>query len=194
LAAKSSRLIASILVYTPSAVQKRKEFSLGTSDRIFEASGFAIILLILNRLGYIKLRKAISFCCCLSTVTNDRAGLNSYRFALTIVFSILRNAAKFRGTFKLRVELISNEQILIGLITFRDVVTKFLYQSAMKKEMKVAEIMSKNVTTCNPDCTVLDVAKIMKNKFRRRIPIVDSNGKLIGLVTNSDLALLGWNL
>lgn len=90
--------------------------------------------------------------------------------------------------------VISNEQILIGLITFRDVVTKFLYQSAMKKEMKVAEIMSKNVTTCNPDCTVLDVAKIMKNKFRRRIPIVDSNGKLIGLVTNSDLALLGWNL
>jgi len=90
--------------------------------------------------------------------------------------------------------VISNEQILIGLITFRDVVTKFLYQSAMKKEMKVAEIMSKNVTTCNPDCTVLDVAKIMKNKFRRRIPIVNSDGKLIGLVTNSDLALLGWNL
>ena len=90
--------------------------------------------------------------------------------------------------------VISNEQILIGLITFRDVVTKFLYRSAAKKEMKVAEIMSENVTTCNPDCTVLDVAKIMKNKNRRRIPIVNSDGKLIGLVTNSDLALLGWNL
>ena len=90
--------------------------------------------------------------------------------------------------------VVSNGQILVGLITFRDVVTKFLYQASCKKEMKVAEIMSENLATCGPDCTVLDVAKIMKNKSRRRIPIVNSDGKLIGIVTNSDLALLGWNL
>jgi CBS domain-containing protein len=42
-----------------------------------------------------------------------------------------------------RLPVISNEQILIGLITFRDVVTKFLYQSAAKKEMKVAEMALK---------------------------------------------------
>ena len=43
-----------------------------------------------------------------------------------------------------RLPVISNEQILIGLITFRDVVTKFLYQSAAKKEMKVAEMASQS--------------------------------------------------
>ena len=90
--------------------------------------------------------------------------------------------------------VVSNGQILVGLITFRDVVTKFLYQASCKKEMTVAQIMSENIATCGPDCTVLDVAKIMKNKNRRRIPIVNSDSKLIGIVTNSDLALLGWNL
>lgn len=90
--------------------------------------------------------------------------------------------------------VVTNDQILAGLITFRDVVTKFLHQSSCKQGMEVSEIMSKNITTCTPDCTVLDVAKIMKNKNRRRIPIVNSNGKLIGIVTNTDLALLGWNL
>ena len=90
--------------------------------------------------------------------------------------------------------VISNEQILVGLITFRDVVTKFLYHSAAKKDMTVSEIMSENISTCSPDCTLLDVAKIMKNKNMRRIPIVNSDGKLIGLLTNSGLSLIGWNL
>jgi CBS domain-containing protein len=47
--------------------------------------------------------------------------------------------------------------------------------------------------TCDIDSTVLDVVKTMKNKHLRRIPIVDAENKLVGLVTDFDLALFGWD-
>jgi CBS domain-containing protein len=33
----------------------------------------------------------------------------------------------------------------------------------------------------------------MKNKKLRRIPVIDKNKKLVGLVTNFDLAIFGWD-
>ena len=81
---------------------------------------------------------------------------------------------------------------LSGLITFRDVVKKVVYTSAFGWEVIVEEIMVRNVTTLSPDSTLLDAIKIMKNKHLRRIPIVDVRSKLVGLVTNFDLALFGW--
>ena len=89
--------------------------------------------------------------------------------------------------------VIDSDGILHGLITFRDVVTKVVYPSAFGWELKVEEIMAKDVTTCNPDSTVLDVVKTMKNRHLRRIPIVNADNVLLGIVTNFDLALFGWD-
>ncbi|UCH70009.1 MAG: CBS domain-containing protein, partial [Candidatus Bathyarchaeota archaeon] len=75
----------------------------------------------------------------------------------------------------------------------RDIVMKVVYPSARTKELKVEKIMSKSLVTCSLNSTVLDVVKIMKNKHLRRIPIVDKKNKLVGLVTDFDLALLGWD-
>jgi len=89
--------------------------------------------------------------------------------------------------------VIDAEGILQGLITFRDIVTKVLYFSVTMKRVRVGEIMSRHMVTCSPDSTVLDVAKIMKNKHLRRIPVINKEKVLVGLVTNSDLALFGWD-
>ena len=89
--------------------------------------------------------------------------------------------------------VIDAEEVLHGLITFRDIVMKVVYPSTIKREMKVEEIMSRNLITCNPSSTLLDVAKIMKNRHLRRIPVVDDKNKLVGLVTDFDLTLVGWD-
>jgi len=82
--------------------------------------------------------------------------------------------------------------VLHGLVTFRDIVMKVIYPLTRTRESKIAKIMSKNLVTCNLNSTVLDVVKTMKNKHLRRIPVVDAKNKLVGLVTDFDLALLGW--
>jgi len=82
--------------------------------------------------------------------------------------------------------------VLHGLVTFRDIVMKVIYPLTRTRESKIAKIMSKNLVTCNLNSTVLDVVKTMKNKHLRRIPVVDAKNKLVGLVTDFDLALFGW--
>jgi len=82
--------------------------------------------------------------------------------------------------------------VLHGLVTFRDIVMKVIYPLTRTRESKIAKIMSKNLVTCNLNSTVLDVVKTMRNKHLRRIPVVDAKNKLVGLVTDFDLALFGW--
>jgi len=89
--------------------------------------------------------------------------------------------------------VIDAKGVLHGLVTFRDIVVKVVYQSTKTRESKVEKIMSKRLVTCNLNSTMLDVVKIMKNKYLRRIPIVDTKNKLVGLVTDFDLALFGWD-
>jgi CBS domain-containing protein len=82
---------------------------------------------------------------------------------------------------------------LHGLLTFRDIVTKVIYSQADVRKLKVESIMAKDLVTCDISCTVLDVVKIMKSKHLRRIPVVNAENKLMGLVTDFDLALFGWD-
>jgi len=89
--------------------------------------------------------------------------------------------------------IVDEEGVLHGLVTFRDIVMKVVYPSTKTREFTVESIMSKNLVTCDPNSTVLDVVKVMKNRHLRRIPVVDTEGRLVGLVTDFDLALFGWN-
>jgi CBS domain-containing protein len=89
--------------------------------------------------------------------------------------------------------VVDPEGNLHGLLTFRDIVTKVVYLNAKARKSKVEEIMAKDLVTCDLNCTVLDVVKIMKNRHLRRIPVVNARNKLMGLVTDFDLALFGWD-
>ncbi|MFB0514595.1 MAG: CBS domain-containing protein [Candidatus Bathyarchaeia archaeon] len=91
------------------------------------------------------------------------------------------------------VPVVDAEGVLRGLVTFRDIVMKVVYPLTRTRESKVEKIMSKSLVTCNLSSTVLDAVKIMKNKHLRRIPVVDAKSRLVGLVTDFDLALLGWD-
>jgi len=88
--------------------------------------------------------------------------------------------------------VLDSKGTLRGLLTFRDIVTKVIYSQADVKKLKVEDIMATDLVTCNPSHTVLDVVKIMKSKHLRRIPVVNARNKLVGLVTDFDLALFGW--
>ena len=53
--------------------------------------------------------------------------------------------------------------------------------------MLVQGVMSRNVVTVSRDTSVVDALKIMKEHNFRRLPVVDDNGRLVGLVTESRL-------
>jgi len=89
--------------------------------------------------------------------------------------------------------VVDSKGILHGLLTFKDIITKVIYSQADVKKLKVEDIMAEDLVTCNPSYAVLDVVKLMTNKHLRRIPVVNARNKLVGLVTDFDLALFGWD-
>jgi CBS domain-containing protein len=53
--------------------------------------------------------------------------------------------------------------------------------------MKVREIMSAPVVTVAPDAPVAEVARLMLKENVSGLPVVDSGGRLLGMVTENDL-------
>jgi CBS domain-containing protein len=53
--------------------------------------------------------------------------------------------------------------------------------------MKAAEVMTKDVISVSPDARVQDVAQILLTNRISAVPVVDKNGVLVGIVSESDL-------
>ncbi len=85
-------------------------------------------------------------------------------------------------------------KVLQGMITFRDIIEKVVYARREPERIKVRDVMAKRMVTCGPNSTIIDVVKLMKNRKLRRIPVVDKSKRLVGLVTNFDLAIFGWEI
>ena len=51
----------------------------------------------------------------------------------------------------------------------------------------VDEIMTKNVVTIKKDNNISEAAELMDSKDIKRLPVVDDNGKIIGIVTRGDI-------
>ena len=53
--------------------------------------------------------------------------------------------------------------------------------------MKAQDIMTRDVTTVSPDTSVRDIAALMMEKHISGVPVSTNNGKIIGMVSQSDL-------
>jgi CBS domain-containing membrane protein len=54
-------------------------------------------------------------------------------------------------------------------------------------ELRVGDIMSTPVITATPDMDIRDVAVILAEKRIKRMPVVDSDGRLIGIISRQDI-------
>ncbi|MCL5071290.1 MAG: CBS domain-containing protein, partial [Actinobacteria bacterium] len=63
------------------------------------------------------------------------------------------------------------------------------YQKDMKEhlETRVEEVMTRRVKTVHKDTPVDDVARIMVRNKINRVPVVDKNNKLLGIIARSDI-------
>jgi len=75
---------------------------------------------------------------------------------------------------------------LEGIITDRDIAIR-LVAMGRSFETPVREIMSKPVTTIHPQADAREVEHLMERHKVRRLPIVDEAGKLVGIISVSDM-------
>jgi CBS domain-containing protein len=58
-----------------------------------------------------------------------------------------------------------------------------------RKLKKVRDVMSKDVLTVRPDTTVQEIARLVTEHHLRILPVVDDDGRIVGMVSESDLFL-----
>jgi len=79
-------------------------------------------------------------------------------------------------------------KIPIGVVTDRDIVCRTVAENKNPLELTAADAMSTPIVTVNPDMPVEECCRIMEEKQIRRVPVVDGNGALCGIVALADLA------
>jgi CBS domain-containing protein len=78
----------------------------------------------------------------------------------------------------------------VGIVTDRDLAMKVLEPREDPRELTAGDIMSEHPTTVHEDDGVFEVTQVMSEKKVRRLPVVDSEGAIVGIVTLDDLLVL----
>ena len=74
-----------------------------------------------------------------------------------------------------------------GIITERDIVYKVLVKRIDPYKTKVDDVMSKPLRVVKPDTTLEDAAKAMKENRIKRLPVVNDDNELIGVISEGDI-------
>jgi CBS domain-containing protein len=77
---------------------------------------------------------------------------------------------------------------LIGVLTDRDIVLKVIAEGRDPRGTAVSEVMTTDLVTCLPQENVEMAMEQMATRQVRRIPIVDRDGSLVGIVAQADVA------
>ncbi len=78
---------------------------------------------------------------------------------------------------------------LVGLVTDRDIVVRAVADGKSVTDTTVGDVMTAELFTATPDDFVFEAVRTMGDKQVRRIPIVDDEGVLVGIVSMADIAL-----
>lgn len=75
----------------------------------------------------------------------------------------------------------------LGILTDRDIVVEIDALDLDPKTMTAGDIMAPDLVTVRDDLGVLQAAEIMRYKGVRRLPVIDAEGYLVGIVSIDDL-------
>ena len=102
--------------------------------------------------------------------------------------SVLEAAQMMRGN-DIGDVIVLEEERLFGILTDRDIVVRALAEGADPGTTPVSAICSRELTTIEPDASVGRAVLLMREKAVRRLPVVDDDGFVMGIVSIGDVAV-----
>jgi len=78
---------------------------------------------------------------------------------------------------------------LIGMVTDRDLVLRMVAEGRDTKTTKAEEVMSRKLVTCHADDDVQKALDAMSENQLRRIPVVDDENRIVGIIAQADVAM-----
>jgi len=88
------------------------------------------------------------------------------------------------------VPIIENEKTrrLVGIVTDRDLALKVVAEGRDARTTTAAEVMTRKVVTCHAEDDLQKALEAMSEHQLRRIPVVDNDFRIIGIIAQADVA------
>jgi CBS domain-containing protein len=84
---------------------------------------------------------------------------------------------------------ISDGDRLVGMLTDRDITVRATAKGRDPTTTQIREVMTLEVVYCFEDQEVSEAAKLMQEKQIRRLPILNQEKRLVGIVSLGDVAV-----
>ncbi len=92
------------------------------------------------------------------------------------------------NSFKVGALVVSTDgKVIDGIVSERDVVRAMPGKIDQLEYLHVRDIMTVNVHTCRPDATVAEIMAMMTQQRIRHVPVVDSENKLLSVISIGDV-------
>ena len=101
----------------------------------------------------------------------------------------IQNAARIMRDLDTGVVPVVENGRPVGLVTDRDIVVRAVAEGRDPKTTKVRDAMTADVSYCYDDQDTEEAAELMEQQQIRRLPIVDREKRLVGIVSIGDLAV-----
>ena len=85
--------------------------------------------------------------------------------------------------------IVEGDRGVIGKVTDRDLLIALGTSNRNAADLPVEQVMGKELSLCASGDNVRDALKIMAQQRLRRLPVVDNNGALKGILSLSDIVL-----
>ena len=87
--------------------------------------------------------------------------------------------------------VVDNDRKLLGILTDRDICIAMGTRNRLPGDLTVAEVAIPNVFTCGPDDEIHEAVGTMAQNHVRRLPVVDSQGIVQGILSMDDVITHG---
>lgn len=83
--------------------------------------------------------------------------------------------------------VVDEDDYMVGVVSERDITRGLAQHGADVAQMKVEQLMSRDVVSCDPECTVSEAIAIMRKHNVRHLPVIEEDTHLIAMVSMRDL-------
>lgn len=87
------------------------------------------------------------------------------------------------------VPVVNEERKVIGMVTDRDICIAAATRATKPSDIQTRDVMSEDVAVCGIGDDVRTALKTMKERRVRRLPVLDGEGRLAGIISLNDLVV-----
>lgn len=101
----------------------------------------------------------------------------------------IKEAAELMQQFNIGFLPVCEGSKIVGVMTDRDIILRVVARGRDPSNTKVRDIMTIDIVRCFDDQEITEIAKLMEEKQVRRLPVLNRDIHLIGVISLGDLAI-----